>query len=223
MTARLAALLLISLAVPLSTASAQQRTPTPSANELWKSYPLQTHPAPQAPTPTPQAPRPARSIPAPQRRAQGGPPLVPLLLLGVLLGLGAIAVPELRRRRQDAGTPLPEPEPDRPHAALAPPNPHRAWTAAIEWHETRFRVTTRPPGEHGRVLAESGPLPWPPADAAAVQALNEAAHQLEAALLASGWRALPPGREWYAKRFAWEPVGARRPARLRGRAPVHAR
>ena len=46
MTARLAALLLISLAVPLSTASAQQRTPTPSANELWKSYPLQTHPTP---------------------------------------------------------------------------------------------------------------------------------------------------------------------------------
>ena len=73
------------------------------------------------------------------------------------------------------------------------------------------------------MLAESGPLPWPPADAAAVQALNEAAHQLEAALLASGWRALPPGREWYAKRFAWEPVGGRRPARLRGRAPVHAR
>jgi hypothetical protein len=215
-TTRLAALLLVSLAVPLSTASAQQRTPTPSANELWKSYPLQTHP-------TPQAPQPARSTPAPQRRAQGGPPLVPLLLLGVLLGLGALAVPELRRRRRDAGTPLPEPEPDRPPAALAPPNPHRAWTAAIEWHETRFRVTTRPPGEHGRVLAESEPLPWPPADAAAVQALKEAAHQLEAALLASGWRALPPGREWYAKRFAWEPVGARRPARLRGRAPVHAR
>jgi hypothetical protein len=220
---RLAALLLISLAVPLSTASAQQRTPTPSANELWKSYPLQTDPTPQAPTPTLQAPQPARSTPAPQRPAQGGPPLVPLLLLGVLLGLGALAVPELRRRRRDAGTPLPEPEPDHPRAALAPPNPHRAWTAAIEWHETRFRVATRPPGEHGRVIAESGPLPWPPADAAAVQTLKEAAHQLEAALLASGWRALPPGREWYAKRFAWEPVGGRRPARLRGRAPVHAR
>jgi hypothetical protein len=220
-TARLAALL-ISLAVPLSTASAQQRTPTPSANELWKSYPLQTHPTPQAPTPTP-TPQAARSTPAPQQRAQSGPPLVPLLLLGVLLGLGALAVPELRRRRRDAATPLCEPEPDRPRAALAPPNPHRTWTAAIEWHETRFRVTTRPPGEHGRVLAESGPLPWPPADAAAVQALNQAAHQLEAALLGAGWRALPPGREWYAKRFAWEPAGARRPARPRGRAPVHAR
>lgn len=227
MTARLAALLLISLAVPLSAASAQERTPTPSANELWKSYPLQTHSTPPT-RPTPQAPAapPARSTPAPQR-ARSGPPLVPLLLLGVVLGLGALAVPELRRRREDAATPLPEPkpnpEPDRPRTALAPPNPHRVWTAAIEWHETRFRVTTRPPGEHGRVLAESGPLPWPPADAAAVQALNGAVHQLEAALLAAGWRALPPGREWYAKRFAWEPAGARRPARPRGRTPAHAR
>jgi hypothetical protein len=93
----------------------------------------------------------------------------------------------------------------------------------IEWHETRFRVTTRPPGVHGRVLAESGPLAWPPADPAAVQALSEAAQRLEAGLLSAGWRALPPGREWYAKRFAWEPAGARRPARRRGRAPAHAR
>jgi hypothetical protein len=219
-TARVASLLLIALALPLATASAQERTPTPSAEELWKSYPLQTSPTPQAPTA-----QPARSTPAPPARAQGGAPLVPLLLLGVGLGLAAAAVPELRRRRRPAATatPPPEPEPARPRAAIAPPNPHRAWTAVIEWHETRFRVTTRPPGEHGRVLAESGPLAWPPADPAAVQALSEAAERLEAALLSAGWRALPPGREWYAKRFAWEPVGALRPARPRRRAPAHAR
>jgi hypothetical protein len=217
-TARVASLLLIALALPLATASAQERTPTPSAKELWNSYPLQTSPTPQA------APaQPARATPAPPPRAHGGVPLVPLLLLGAGLGLAAAAAPELRRRRRRAATPAPEPEPARPRAAIAPPNPHRSWTAVIEWHETRFRVTTRPPGEHGRVLAESGPLAWPPADPAAVQALRDAAERLEAALLSAGWRALPPGREWYAKRFAWEPAGARRPARPRGRAPAHAR
>jgi hypothetical protein len=219
-TARVAALLLIALALPLATASAQERTPTPSAKELWNSYPLQTSPTPQAP-----AAQPARSTPVPPPRAQGGAPLVPLLLLGVALGLAAAAAPELRRRRRAAATatPAPEPDPARPRGAIEPPNPHRAWTAAIEWHETCFRVTTRPPGEHGRVLAESEPLAWPPADPAAVQALREAMERLEAALLSAGWRALPPGREWYAKRFAWEPAGARRPARPRGRAPAHAR
>jgi hypothetical protein len=218
-TARLASLLLIALALPLATASAQERSPTPSAQELWKSYPLQTSPTPQAPVA-----QPARSTAAPPVRAQAGVPLVSLLLLGVGLGLAAAAVPELRRRRRPAATPRSEPEPARPRATIAPPNPHRVWTAAIEWHETCFRVTTRPPGEHGRVLAESGPLAWPPADPAAVQALSEAAQQLEAALISAGWRALPPGREWYAKRFAWEPAGARRPpARPRGRAPAHAR
>jgi hypothetical protein len=218
-TARVASLLLIALALPLATASAQERSPTPSAKELWKSYPLQTSPTPQAP-----AAQPARSTPAPPARAQSGAPLVPLLLLGVGLGLAAAALPELRRRRRPAASPRSEPEPARPRATIAPPDPHRAWTAVIEWHETCFRVATRPPGEHGRVLAESGPLAWPPADPAAVQALREAAQQLEAALISAGWRALPPGREWYAKRFAWEPVGARRPpARPRGRAPAHAR
>jgi hypothetical protein len=218
-TARVASLLLIVLALPLATASAQERSSTPSAQELWKSYPLQTSPTPQAPTAEP-----ARSTPAPPARGQSGAPLVPLLLLGVCLGLAAAAVPELRRRRRPAATPRSEPEPARSRATIAPPNPHRAWTAVIEWHETCFRVTTRPPGEHGRVLAESGPLVWPPADPAAVQALREAVQRLEAALISAGWRALPPGSEWYAKRFAWEPADAPRPpARPRGRTRAHAR
>ena len=38
-----------------------------------------------------------------------------------------------------------------------------------------------------------------------MQALTEAAETLEGALLAGGWKSLPRGREWYAKRFAWEP------------------
>jgi hypothetical protein len=49
-------------------------------------------------------------------------------------------------------------------------------------------------------------LKWPPAGAAAVQGLADAVAELERALLAEGWTPLPPGPEWYAKRFAWIPV-----------------
>ena len=43
-------------------------------------------------------------------------------------------------------------------------------------------------------------------------------------LLREWLNSLPPGREWYAKRFAWEPADTRRPSvRPRGRAPAHAR
>lgn len=219
MTLRLALLFLIALAFPLSTASAQDGTPTPSAKELWQSYPLDPSPAPAAKPGA--AASPARSAPAPR---QSGTPVVPLLLLGVALALGALAVPELRRRRAQP----PQPAPARPRGLL-PPNPQRGWTASIEWREAeaeaRFCVLARASGdEPGRVLADSGPLPWPPPDPAAVQALAEAAQRLEAALLSAGWRPLPPGREWYAKRLSWEPAGEHQAARpRRGRAPAHAR
>jgi hypothetical protein len=159
--------------------------------------------------------------------------VIALALLGVLLALGILTLPELRRRRaQDDAPPPPLPlPPATPYPrirALAPPDPHRAWTAAIEWHEAgaqgSFRVRVRRrPADPGSVLAESPPLAWPPADPATVQALSDAAGQLEAALLASGWSGLAPGDEWYSKRFAWEPAGARRHARSRGPAPAHAR
>jgi hypothetical protein len=222
-TPRLALLVLISLALPLSTASAQGGTQTPSAKELWQSYPLDPSPAP-ADKPRATA-SPARSAPTPAPATrQSGTPVVPLLLLGVVIALGALAVPELRRRRAERPRPAPAP----PRGVL-PPNPQRAWTASIEWRqadgEARFCVLARGSGdEPGSVLAESEPVPWPPTDPAAVQALAEAAQRLEAALLSAGWRPLPPGREWYAKRLSWEPAAARQAARpRRGRAPAHAR
>jgi len=140
-----------------------------------------------------------------------------------------LVLAELRRRREGEGAPpLPPASPYTRVRALAPPDPHRAWTAAIEWHESGaegcFRVLVRrTPGDPGSVIAESPPLAWPPAGPAAVQALTGAAEQLETTLLASGWRRLAPGDQWYSKRFAWEPPGARRPARSRGRAAAHAR
>ena len=94
--------------------------------------------------------------------------------------------------------------------ALVPPALDRAWVAALEWRhadaEARFCVVARhDEGEPGTVLADSGPLEWPPAGTASVQALTDAAETLERALLAGGWKSLPRGPEWYAKRFAWEP------------------
>ena len=59
---------------------------------------------------------------------------------------------------------------------------------------------------------QSAPLEWPPASAAAVQALTDAVAELERELLAAGWVALEPGAGWFAKRFAWKPVIVVEPA-----------
>ena len=72
---------------------------------------------------------------------------------------------------------------------------------------SRFCVSARAAeGGPETVVAESDPLQWPPAGPMAVRALSAAVAKLEASLVAAGWKALPPEREWYAKRFAWEPV-----------------
>jgi hypothetical protein len=122
--------------------------------------------------------------------------------------------------------------------AGAPPDRRLAWTAEIEWRhrdgESRFCVIAR--GAGTVTIAESPPLEWPPGGPAAVQAMTAAAEKLAATLVTAGWKALPPGRSWYAKRFAWAPVraeatpvrsaaaaeapsdqGAPQPARRRGR------
>jgi hypothetical protein len=95
----------------------------------------------------------------------------------------------------------------------APPDPHDRWTAEVVWSdhgpEGSFSVVARSAGGwagEGVVVAESGALEWPPGSPASVQALTDAARELEAALAGAGWRPLAPGGAWYAKRFAWEPV-----------------
>lgn len=110
-------------------------------------------------------------------------------------------------------------------AALVPPDPRRAWIATIEWRhtdaESHFCVVAQAgDGEPATVIAASDPLEWPPTGPTAVQALGGAAAKLEASLVAAGWKALPPGREWYAKRFSWEqvveePTAAQPPGRPR--------
>jgi len=103
------------------------------------------------------------------------------------------------------------PSPVTPVAAAAstgsPPDRRLAWTAEIEWREiddeSRFYVIAR--GAGTVVVAQSAPLEWPPSGPAAVKAVRSAADELADMLAAAGWKTLPPGHSWYAKRFAWEP------------------
>jgi hypothetical protein len=246
----LACLLLLSSQPTL----AQDRTPTPSAQELWKKYPLD-------PTPTSGAERSASSTPTdsnsagrPRDRApagsEGAMPIV-LLACGFVAFGAALGLMWLRRRgtvtpqvaaappaaRLGKGSPArsasdptaatPENGLQPSHAATArgpnghasgpdaaavvPPEPQRKWIATIGWRhtdaESRFCVFARAAeGGSAAVVAESDPLQWPPTGPTAVRALSGAVAKLEASLAAAGWKALPAEREWYAKRFAWEPA-----------------
>jgi hypothetical protein len=97
---------------------------------------------------------------------------------------------------------------------MLPPDPSCRWTAELAWHQRgrsgTFAVVARSSGAAaGVVVAESGPLEWPPTSAISVQALGQGVRELEGGLAATGWRPLVPGSAWYAKRFAWEPVELR--------------
>lgn len=76
-------------------AAADDRTPTPSAKELWQTYPLQPDTETATATPTPTAREQRQSAPSPP--AGDGGPLVPLLAsAGALLALAGALV--MRRR-----------------------------------------------------------------------------------------------------------------------------
>ena len=107
-----------------------------------------------------------------------------------------------------AAEPAPAPAPPG-----SPPDPRLGWAAEIEWREvgdeSRFCVIAR--GAGTVQIAQSAPLDWPPEGPAAVQAVTDAADKLATTLVAAGWKPLPPGSSWYAKRFAWEPSGSSGP------------
>jgi hypothetical protein len=109
------------------------------------------------------------------------------------------------------GMPPRQPGPRRRgRSKLAPPEPGVAWTAEIRWHEpddqASFQVEARAHGRSPVVITESTPLKWPPSDTGAVTALSETIEGLTKSLVAAGWKPLPDGNAWYAKRFAWAPV-----------------
>jgi hypothetical protein len=121
----------------------------------------------------------------------------------------------LWQARGENPEPRPRPAPRRA-AALKPPDRGRAWMAEIEWgadeDQVRFQVIAGDGEGTTATIAESGPLEWPPSGPESVQAMSRAADELEAAMLAAGWKPLPAGEAWYAKRFAWPQVAAPQPA-----------
>jgi hypothetical protein len=207
---RLAALVLLVylvLAAPQA-AVAQAPGPSPSARELQDEYPL--HPRretararAQAPTPT-AAPESSPSSRASLRQAM----VALVIVLGFATGFALSVRSGRRRPRAESDS---SPDPVSPASDLAPPSARRAWTAEIEWapaeHGACFCVVARPVDGGGPcVVAESAQLEWPPTGAAAVAAMTAAADDLEARLVAAGWRPLPRGDAWYARRFRWEPA-----------------
>jgi len=212
-----ALLLAASLALLLPNAvAAQGRDPTPSASELRDEYPLHSSPQPGGDDAEPA--RPATAEPPTRPRAAQSSGADSRLVVSAVLAILAfaagftLAVRPLRRRGDSRHTADPPPQ-----TTAAPPAPRRAWTAEIDWRpaggEACFRVVARPvQGPGTAVVAESARLEWPPTSAVAVAAMTAAAEDLEARLVTVGWRPLPPGDAWYAKRFAWEPAARVPPA-----------
>jgi hypothetical protein len=96
-----------------------------------------------------------------------------------------------------------------------PPDPETRCVAEIEWRETdgepRFAVSCQALGAADRMtVIESPALEWPPTGPASVQALIQSVDELATSLAIAGWKPLPPGGAWYAKRFTWEPAPAER-------------
>jgi hypothetical protein len=223
--------------VPAPPAVAQARDATPSARELRQAYPLHASPEPgdfetSTPTSAPSdRPQEAGSSQASVRLAVAAVLAIIAFVAGFRLALrpprerssghppsstDAVAVtptdgpapPIAALDRKD-----PSQAPGAAPAVALPPATTRGWTAETEWSsaggEACFRIVARATeGTATAVVAESAQFEWPPADAAAVRALTAAAEELETRLVAAGWRQLPPGDSWYAKRFAWEPVAS---------------
>jgi hypothetical protein len=213
------------------TASAQDRTPTPSAEELWRTYPLNPTPDPgttpdATAQPTPAAHR--EPTPTSEPRASA---LTTLLVLLAVATPGGVAVFLIRRRRRSserspaaerAAPAAPAPKAprlldarrnghDEPRRQPAlPPDPTRRWTAEIDWRQSgaccRFRVLASDDEGETTTIAESRSLNWPPTGDESLRAMTDAAERLERLLIAGGWRRLQPGAAWYAKRFSWRAV-----------------
>jgi hypothetical protein len=196
--------------------AAQNPETTPSARELWDTYPLQATPEPGADrvqaSPTAAATRrPAQPAQSSQSSQSGPSMVVAAMLLIVAFAVGfALAVhppARLTRRRPQSS---PEPAPTSP-PMLEPPASGRPWSAEIEWHtaggEGRFRAVARAAdGREEAILVESPSVEWPPSSDTSLPTLTTAAEELEHRLIGAGWRPLPPGDTWYAKRFTWDPA-----------------
>ncbi len=100
-------------------------------------------------------------------------------------------------------------------SVVAPPDRNRAWRAEIGWRHaggtSRFGLVAVAEDDEQvtATVAVSEPVQWPPSTPDAGDALSAAVQSLERRLLDAGWLPRGNGDAWYARRFVWEPVGAR--------------
>jgi hypothetical protein len=217
---RLPGLLLLAYLALAPPPPAVAQDASPSARELRQAYPLHATPEPQAgeaSTPASSASTPS-APPGEPGSSQATVRLAVAAVLAILAfaaGFGLSLRPTRGRSQTIAPSDRKDPSqaPVTQPAVALPPATSRGWTAEIEWceagGEAYFRVVARATqGTATAAVAESARIGWPPTGAAAVPGLTAAAEELETRLVAAGWRPLPSGAAWYAKRFAWEPVAS---------------
>jgi hypothetical protein len=228
----------LTMLAPAPTAAlAQDGDPAPSAEELWREYPLEATPEVR-PRRTAQPTSSAPAVGARPSGESGGAGTVLLIAAGIAAagaaGAAGAALARARRREKAApagATLLPGPgvrvlRPSAPDAAAAvrsdrprplvlgaPTDRALDWRAEIEWRHardgSRFRITASTPASSERIaVGESQLLAWPPTGPDAVQALRRAVDELQSAAVAAGWRPVQAGPAWYAKRFVWQGVGS---------------
>lgn len=204
-------LLAVAVVSAVVAAPAGARERHPSAEELWRQYPLGTAQPAGAATAAPAPSRtPTRRVAAAAERDGGGVDAA-WFVAAALVALAGVPAwmlfgPIGRRREAPTGPPAgAEQAPERRSAQLLP-QPDEEWTAEIVWQRRGAEGTFAVLARHGtgapRTLAQTAPLEWPPPDAGAVQAMTDAAQALEVSMLDDGWEPLEPGEGWYAKRFA---------------------
>jgi hypothetical protein len=204
----------MALAVSPQSGMAQEQGRSPSAEELWRDYPLTTdEKARGAGTAEQDAPGragPVRKPAAAEQSDDQGIAAAVIVLLGLLVLL-AFSVPfgvRAIQRRSRAGKDPPAPPGPRPSPRTWAALRSSAWTAEIQWRSdadaSRFRVVASPPGGEDEVtLVESLPLEFPPRSDAAVDSLVYAVADLERSLVMAGWQVTDAGTSWFGRRFVW--------------------
>ena len=194
----------VALAVP-PVAAAADATPTPSAKELWRTYPLHA-------TPDPGGPAAAHAKPQPQPQksetsGSGGTSVVPILLIAGALVAGTGLFGFSRRRRRHAPEPR-DPTVDAPASDAnrmvppprAPDPPRRAPPPRVLERE---RPASAPRGARSNLRPPDPDAPWT-AEIAWHEAEDRASFRVEARTVNG-----PPVPIAKSRPLEWPPSDAR--------------
>lgn len=212
----------VALAVP-PVAAAADATPTPSAKELWRTYPLHATPDPGQPAAAQAKPQPGKS----DTTGSGGTSIVPVLLIaGALVagtGLFGFSRRARRRRTTDPGHPtrhatargangivpprVPDPPPPAPppHAPDPPParEQEQERVRAGEGAATRRPLPQAPRGTRSNLRPPDPKAPWT-AEIAWHEAEDRASFRVEARTVNG-----PPVPIAKSRPLEWPPSDAR--------------